>query len=42
MIALEMSKNLQQPTFESIIKMNTMKVTELRALAKERGLKGYS
>ena len=42
MTALELSKASKQPTFESIIKMNTMKVTELRALAKERGLKGYS
>ena len=37
---LSTSKKL--PMSKSIIKMNTMKVTELRALAKERGLKGYS
>ena len=42
MSVLEISKNLHQSTFESIIKMNTMKVTESRKLTEEQGLKGYS
>ena len=37
-----MSSSKKIPMSKSIIKMNTMKVTELRALAKEQGLKGYS
>ena len=44
MSALDMSPTLQNPKLRSIIKINTrnIKVSNLRALTKELGHKGYS